>query len=229
MNETGLLDAAVSGDMVSYWYWNNKIDAGNGIKGDIDGELIDNVNLFVGDPNNPQINDAYGPVQPYIVLAFRRMVADVKREAKDNGINKDNILTITKDLDTDKQSGDMSKNELEGDDGGKCTVLLEMWNEPENIYGEVNGKKIVVGAINHIMARKSTKGTIVRDTWDTGLHRYPVAAMNWYQRKNSIHGEAEMTYLIPNQILINQQAAMIALWIKLHGFPKVLYDKNKNT
>jgi hypothetical protein len=67
----------------------------------------------------------------------------------------------------------------------------------------------------------------VRDTWDTGLHRYPVALMNWDLRKNSAHGEAEMTSLIPNQVIINQMASMIALWIKLHGFPKVIYDKTR--
>jgi hypothetical protein len=51
--------------------------------------------------------------------------------------------------------------------------------------------------------------------------------MNWYKRKGSAHGEAEATALIPNNIMINQQAAMIALWIKLHGFPKTLYDNTR--
>ena len=27
--------------------------------------------------------------------------------------------------------------------------------------------------------------------------------------------------------MINQQAAILALWIKIHGYPKVLYDKSR--
>jgi hypothetical protein len=210
MNEDGLLDAALSGDMVSYWYWNDKVDAGNGQMGGICGELIDNVNCFFGDPNEPLINDAYGPVQPYMLLSFRRQISDVKREAKENGVKEQDLKKITGDSETDKQAGDRSKIELDGaGDDGKCIVLLELW--PEN---------------GTIWARKSTRNVIIRDKWNTMLHRYPIASMNWYKRKNSAHGEAEATALIPNQIMINQQAAMIALWIKLHGFPKVIYDQS---
>ena len=209
MNEDGLLDAALSGDVVSFWLWNPKVDAGNGQMGDINGELIDNVNYFPGDPNNDQINDAYGPVQPYIELAFRRNVADVRKEAKENGVSEQDLLNITADSETENQTGDRAKIELD-DKEGKCIVLLEMW--PEN---------------GTIQARKSTRSVVIRKQWDTKLHRYPVALMNWYKRKGSAHGEADATSYISNQIMINQQAAMIALWIKLHGFPKVLYDSTK--
>jgi hypothetical protein len=202
MNEDGLLDAALSGDMISYWYWLDKAS-------DICGEGIDNANYFAGDPNTDEINDAYGPVQPYILLAFRRQVSDVRKEAKENGVPEQDLQNISADSETENQAGDRSKIELEDSDG-KCIVLLEMWPEEGTIW-----------------ARKSTRNVVIREKWNTGLHRYPVAMMNWYKRKGSAHGEAEATALIPNQIMINQQAAMIALWIKLHGFPKVLYDKTR--
>lgn len=208
MNEEGLLDAALSGDMISHWYWDSRPN-------DINGELIDNANYFPGDPNTPEINDAYGPVQPYIILAFRRQVSDVRREAEENGVSAQDIQLIVADSDTQNQTGDRSKIELEDEDG-KCIVLLQYTRElhpPEANW--------------HIFAEKSTKEVVIRKKWDTGLHRYPVALMNWYVRKGSAHGEAEMTALIPNQIMINRQAAMIALWIQLHGFPKVLYDKTR--
>jgi hypothetical protein len=228
MNEDGLLDAALSGDMVSFWYWNDKVDAGNGQKGDINGELIDNVNYFPGDPNTDEINDAYGPVQPYIILAFRRQVSDVREEAKENGASEQDLKNITADGETQNQAGDRAKTELEADgEDGKCIVLLEMWDEPEKIEetDPVTGKKYIKSVIHHIMAKRSTRAVTTRPKWDTDLHRYPVALMNWYKRKGSAHGEAEATGLISNQIMINQQAAMMALWIKLHGFPRVIYDK----
>lgn len=208
LNENGLLDCALSGDMISYWWWDDEIDLGNGIKGDIRGELVDNVNLFLGDVNNPVINDVYGPVQPYIIIAFRRVVSEVKAEAKKYGASKDDLDKIVSDEETDKQAGLMSKKELEDEETRKCTVLLKMWVKDKKIF-----------------AQKSTKHVVIRKEWDMKLTRYPVALMNWDLRKNSCHGEAEMTALIPNQIVINQMASMIALWIKLHGYPRIVIDK----
>ena len=79
------------------------------------------------------------------------------------------------------------------------------------------------------MARRSTEYVVIRDTWDTGLHRYPVAWMNWDIRKGSCHGEAEMTSLIQNQVIIDKLASMIALWIYRHGFTRMIYDKSRIT
>lgn len=210
MNEEGLLNATLSGDMASHWYWDERAN-------DFTGELIDNANLMLGDPNSVEINDAYGPVQSYIQIAFRRQVEDIRREAKGNGVKKEDLDNIVADDETENQAGDMSRTEIETDGmGGKCIVLLEYTKDmkpPENFW--------------RIFAEKSTRGVIIRKKWDTGLHRYPVALQNWYKRKGSGHGEAEATSLIPNQLMINKQAAMIALWIQLHGFPKVLYDQTR--
>jgi hypothetical protein len=236
MNEKGLLKSAISGSFVTYWYWYDKIDNGDGQMGNIMGELVNICNYFPGDPNNPEINNAYEPVQPYIILSFRRNVSDVRMEAKENGVSAYDIESIVSDNETSNQAGDRAKDELEGGDG-KCTVLLHLWRELKEDFeevetidpftGEVVIEKVSKGKRWHIFAEKSTKSVVIRKKWDTGLHRYPVALMNWYEREGDAYGEAEATSLVPNNILINQQAAMIALWIKLHGFPKVLYDKTR--
>ena len=225
MNSNGLLDAAISGDMVSFWFWDESIDAGNGIMGDINGHLVDNVNVFLGDVNTPEINNVYGPVQPYIIIAFRKNVKEVRdefrREAEKRGMSEDEIEAeienITPDNETGNQAGDRAKIELnEDEESGKCIVLLKMWREDRD------GKW-------HIMARRSTEYVVIRDTWDTGLHRYPVAWMNWDIRKGSCHGEAEITSLIQNQVIIDKLASMIALWIYRHGFTRMIYDKSRIT
>lgn len=236
MNEKGLLKSAISGSFVTYWYWHDKIDNGDGQMGNIMGELVNICNYFPGDPNNPEINNAYEPVQPYIILSFRRNVSDVRMEAKENGVSAYDIESIVSDNETSNQAGDRAKDELEGGDG-KCTVLLHLWRELKEDFeevetidpftGEVVIEKVSKGKRWHIFAEKSTQTVVIRKKWDTGLHRYPVALMNWYEREGDAYGEAEATSLVPNNILINQQAAMIALWIKLHGFPKVLYDKTR--
>lgn len=225
MNSNGLLDGAISGDMVSFWFWDESIDAGNGIMGDINGHLVDNVNVFLGDVNTPEINNVYGPVQPYIIIAFRKNVKEVRdefrREAEKRGMSEDEIEAetenITPDNETGNQAGDRAKIELnEDEESGKCIVLLKMWREYRD------GKW-------HIMARRSTEYVVIRDTWDTGLHRYPVAWMNWDIRKGSCHGEAEMTSLIQNQVIIDKLASMITLWIYRHGFTRMIYDKSRIT
>lgn len=240
MNEKGLLKAALSGPMVSYWYWYDKIDAGLDQQGDIYGELVNAGNFFPGDPNTPEINNAYEPVQPYIILSFRRHVEDVRIEAKKYGATKEQLELITADDETKNETGDMAKSEIEGD-SGKCIVLIHMWKELVDVYEEtqeevidpdtgmvvLQTKRVKSGQEWKIFAEKCTQNVVVRPKWDTGLHRYPVALMNWYEREGSAYGEAEATSLIPNQIMINQQAAILALWIKIHGYPKVLYDKTR--
>ena len=216
MNEDGLLNAQISGDMISYWFWDERIRGSNGQIGDINGELINNVNYFPGDPNNPQINDAYGPIQPYIILSFRRQVSDIRKEAKENGVKDEDLQNIAADGETENQAGDRAKIELDADgEDGKCIVLLKLWKEQDEA-GQW-----------HIMAKRSTRSVVIRDEWDTGLTRYPVALMNWTKREGSAHGEADLTSMIPNQIAINITASMIDSWVRKHGYPKVLYDKSR--
>jgi hypothetical protein len=51
--------------------------------------------------------------------------------------------------------------------------------------------------------------------------------MNWETRKNSFHGTAEVTGLIPNQIYINKIAAMLMLNTMYTAFPKLVYDSSR--
>lgn len=221
LNEQALLDAALSGDAVAYFYWDDTIDAGNAVKGDIAEELIDNVCYFPGNTSDPRPNDRNGPLQPSILLSFRKLVKDVKEEAlyyashKDknlnNGLNKEDINLIVSDSDTIYRAGDRARQEPDADhNGGYCTVILKLW--------------VHEGAI---WARKSTQSVTFRKDYKTGLRRYPVAVLNWTPRKNSCHGEAEATELIPNNIAINKLMATMILWTMLMAYPKPIYDSNK--
>ena len=234
MNENGLLDAAVTGDMLSFWYWDEMVKAGgegaNTQWGELCGNLIGNVNYFPDDPNLDEINNAYGPVQPGMILSLIVPVEDEKRLAKANGVSDEDLKKIVADSDYQiYQSGDMAKQTP--DDNGKngnCVVLLRLWKELEEVKEkDATGKTIVTDRIWHIKARRSTRAIVTRKEWDLGLHRYPVAMKHWRKRKGSCYGDAEVTSLIPNQLVINKLASMIATWITLHGFPKVLFDKTR--
>lgn len=203
-----LLDAALSGDMSTYLYWNPTIKTGQESEGDIDIELLDGVNIYFGNPNQQEVEK-----QPYIIISFREMTADLQKEAKMYGANANDVKKITSDSDNDYTAGDRGKIELDDnssndDAGGKTTTLLKLWKE--------NGS---------VRALKATKYVTVRPEWDTKLTRYPVAFNNWDKRKNSYHGQALGTGIVPNQIYINQQFALIMIFMRDMGFPKVIYDK----
>lgn len=206
-----LLDAALTGDAAVYNYWDASIDTMQDIMGDISIELIDSINVMFGNPNERRVNDNGKPIQPYILLVFRQLVSDLRDEAKANGIPQDKINLITTDNDTEYQSGDRAKIELDQTNSvvGKTTAILKLWRKGGKIY-----------------AKKSTKHTEIRKEWDTGLTRYPVAWMNWDARKNSYHGQAVGTGLVPNQIYINKMFAM-AMMSQMHtAFPKLIYNKD---
>lgn len=220
-----LLDSANGGDGCIYSFWNDAIDLGlpkmddvllkDNITGDIENQRIDNVNVYFGNPNDTRVNHRGRPVQPYIIIAFRQLVKDTIEEAKkkdDNGKMYGEPDKIVADQDYEEQIGQYGKIELEGthDETAKCTVLLKLYPKDGTIH-----------------AVKSGKFGYVRKEWNTKLTLYPVSWMNWSERKNSYHGQAVATAIIPNQIFINKSFAMLMLWVKKMAIPPVVFDHSR--
>lgn len=205
-----LLDAAITGDMCGHVYWDSTIKTGQKvegveIEGDIAFEMIDNV--IFGNPNDSRVEP-----QPWIIIPYRELVSKLKKEAKANKVSEQDILNIASDTDNKEQSGDLGKIEMEGKgETGKTTVLIKYWRDPET------------GTIHYTKSTKSC--VIVKDT-DMGITRYPVAHNNWDKRKNSYHGLAVGTNLVPNQIYINKMFAMVMLNLMNTAFPKVVYNQS---
>lgn len=202
-NNEALLDAALSGDGIEYFDWDSSINAGNKIKGNIVSEIVDNVNYFPGNPNNPDVQ-----TQPEILIVFRKMVEDLKKEAKANGISKDEYDGITDDNETENQAGSMARIELAKT--GKCLCFLKMWKKDGKVFFNKSTRY-----------SRITKGDI-----DSGLTQYPVAVFNWYLRKNCAHGLTEVKGIIPNQMAINKLVSMIILAVMHVAIPKMIYDAN---
>ena len=197
---SSLTDAAVSGDAVCYTYWDPDIKTGQPFTGDFKSVLIDNTNVFFGDPNSKNVQK-----QPYILIAQRETVSDLIAQAKKNGMQKEQIDKIAPDDDTVTQSGDMAKIELEGT---KCISLIKLWKDESG----------------RVLYRKSVKNAIIKDTTETMLSLYPIAFFNWNPIKNSWHGQAVGTGLIDNQIFINKGFAMVMKHMMDTAFSKVVYD-----
>ena len=195
-----LLDCALCGEAVTYTYWDASIKTGQPFRGDFVTKLVENTNVFFGNPN---IHDVQA--QPYILISGREMVDEVKKQAKTNGVPQKIVDLIASDKDVFTQSCDRGVIELEGT---KCVTLIKLWR---NARGTISFKKL-------------TRDTVIIDEVDTGLHLYPVCFFNWTRVKSSWHGEAIGTSLIDNQIFVNRAFAMAMKHMMDTAFSKVVYD-----
>lgn len=198
-------NAAVDGDGCLYSYWDADVHTGmwNGdaeIMGAIKKEILDNDRVFFG---NPQDNDPQA--QPYIIISTREFVRDAKKRAKENG-SKD-----WQNIQPDEDQRDMNKKPYQICND-KVTTLLLLYRDEET---------------ETIWAYESTQTGEIREPWDTGCRLYPISWMNWDFIKDSYHGEAMITGLIPNQIFVNKMWALIQVSFMRSAFGKVIYDKTR--
>lgn len=198
-------DAAISGDGVLYCYWKNDYTGDGTYTGDIQTDIIDNVNLFVADVNKSDIQ-----TQDYIILSGRASVFSLRKEARENGVPEKELMKIVADkTDEGERAGDYSKYELEGADEEKATYLIKLWREDGKVCFE-----------------KSTKNCLINRA-KTPCTLYPVAYFNWQGTKNSFHGTSAVSSMITNQKYINRAYAMVMKHMSDTAFSKVIYDKSK--
>lgn len=176
-------ESCISGDSYLYFFNSN-----------LDSQIIDNTNIHFGDEQQPDLQK-----QPYILIFERRNVEDVKKEARENGVETDLIIP---DEDVENLIGD--REEV----GDKCTSLLYL----EKKDGEIHFTR----ATRNIVYQPETKVD--------GLILYPIASLVWMRKKNSSRGNGEVSQLIPNQIAINRLLARREISTKMTAFPKAVYS-----
>ncbi len=209
-----LHNAYTDGEGIVYTYWNPEIKTGlyadtlrtKPIMGDIECEVLDIENVYFGDPNVDDVQK-----QPYIIIAQRKSVMELKREAKQNGIAAEEINSIIPDHDTGYMAGERSR--LEPNDSSKATVLTKFWKERNS-----DGTDFVVKAC------RVTRSATIRKVWNIGVRLYPLAKFSWDKRKNCAYGESEVTHLIPNQIAINRMVTASVWAVMTMGMPIMLVN-----
>lgn len=194
-------NAAVDGDGCTYSYWDPTIETGQSSKGDIRTEILQNTQVFFGNPNCRDVQK-----QPYIIIERRMLVGDAKKEAKKNGASENDVDLITADS---KQYGNTKMDAL---GGNKVTVLLRLWKDDET---------------GTIWGYECTGDAVIRKPWDLGIRLYPVTWMSWDYVQDCYHGQAMVTGLIPNQIFVNKLFALSMISLMTLAYPKVLYDRTK--
>lgn len=207
--------AFVTGTGLLYTYWDDGVKTGQfadegkkeAIRGDIACEVLDVENVYFGDPTLDDVQ-----AQPYIIIAQRRSVEELKREARRNGRPARDIEAIKADGDTAYMAG-ARETENEPTDSRKATVLTKLYKA----YGK-DGNRFKV------MAVRVVEGATIRTPWDTKLCCYPISKFSWGESPNRIYGYSEVTHLIPNQIAINRAATASVDAVMKMGMPMLLYD-----
>lgn len=216
IKNVALRNAYITGTGVVYTYWDDRIQTGlyadvartSPIEGDIRCEVLDVENLYVGDPSLDDVQE-----QPYIIIAQRRRVDELKRDAKRNHRPAEEVAAIKEDERREYMAGDRSTEDDKG--SKKATVLTKLYKEWDE-----DGRQY------KIMATVVVEGAVIRKPWDTKLRLYPIAMMAWEKRANCIYGDSEVTYLIPNQIAINRTVTANVQALTMNGMPIMLVNRD---
>lgn len=209
MKNRVLRKAYKTGTGILYTYWDDTIRTGlyadasrkKPLVGDISAEVLDIENVYFGDPAELDVQR-----QPYIIIAQRKSVEELKRIAKKNRRPAEEIELIKPDDETQYMAGQRSETELQ--DARKATVLTKMWKEWND-----EGTEYTIKAVQVV------KGATVRKEWDMKVRLYPIAKFVWEERDNCTYGESEITYLVPNQIAINRMLTANVWALIMMGMP----------
>lgn len=191
-------NAAVDGDGCMYTYWDAEAETGQTAKGQIVTEIVENTRVFFGNPNDKRVQS-----QPWIIIAKREPVRNVKLRAKANGSKDWKII----------RGDDEANNRLDAAKytDGLVTVLLTFWRDDD-------------GIINFY---ESTQNAEVKEPTKMDIKLYPINWLSWDEVVDSYHGQAMITGLIPNQVFINKAWAMTMVSIMKTAFGKVVYDATR--
>lgn len=200
-------DACIAGDSYLYFY-----------DRDLSAQMIDNASIYFGDETSAEIQK-----QPWIIIAERRFVRDVKREARKNGLSRQEIDGIGPDQDTDQLLGeDARKNQALEDQ--RCTSLLYMSRNEEGIVQICRSVKNVIYQKDALIQAKDGRNG---QPLGRGLTLYPVAGLVWVKKKGSARGVGEAGPLIANQIEINKMLARRLMNAKLTAFGRLVYNSDQ--
>jgi hypothetical protein len=220
-----LLDGANTGDYCAHLYFDMTkmpyMSQFPNIKGEIELELVDGTNVYFVNANNNKAEK-----QPAIIICGRDLVKNLQDEAKRWKAKQQDIDNITGDKNYNEQFSDNGKLEVEADEYGKALYIIvyRMKYEKQKVKDELGNETEIDMPV--IYASKSVENAYIYQDVRTGLRTYPVAWGNWEKQKNTYHGRAMTTGILPNQIFINRMFAMVMYHLMMTAFPKAVYNRD---
>lgn len=208
LRERILRNAYCTGTGVLYTYWDEAVvtglfaDEGRTVplKGDIACEVLDIEHVYFGDPSVEELQ-----AQPYILVAQRRTVRELRRMAEKYGQPADEIAAIRPDREGRPPSG-------EPEESGKALLITKFYKDTDE-----QGHPIV-------KAVQVCQGATVRGEWELGIRLYPLSVFCWQKHPDCAYGDSEVTWLIPNQIAINRMLTASVWAVLTQGMPTLLVN-----
>lgn len=181
-------EAAITGDSFLYFF-DDKLQS----------QLIETDSVFLGDEQQQDIQK-----QPYIILFERRLVSDVRHEAREKGLKEDEVMQIV----ADEESAVRTHNELQSEGAEKCSVLRYITKDEDG----------------NVSFCQCTRTVMIQDMQSIpGMTHYPIAKYTWKRKFRSSRGVGEVINLIPNQVEINKTLYRRLEAMKSAAFPKPVY------
>jgi len=118
--------AAINGEILLYWYWNNKENIPKT-------EIKSKVDVAYGNENEEDIQS-----QPYILLKRRTSIIQAKEYAKSLGLPEEIIEDIHGDNFTQDESGEASKEEVDD----MVTIVTKMYKKNDRIFYSESAKYV---------------------------------------------------------------------------------------
>lgn len=190
-------DACINSEGILYNYYNEQDD-------EIVPEVVNKNNFLLGNEADEYIQD-----QPYIIIAFRKPIEQVKEEAILDGRKQEEIDLIVEDEEIEHEAGYNGNNQ---EISPMCMELLKMY------------KKKNKDGIKTVHFAKCTKYAEIIKEKDTGLKLYPVEHYVWESEKGNARGCGEVETNISNQIEINKTEMRRAIAVKSLAYPKLAYN-----
>ena len=164
-------------------------------------EVIDKNDIYYANENDADIQS-----QPYILIRKRMPVSNAVEFAQSKGLSDDKLEMIIGDNDTFDQAGEAAKVEVDN----AVTIVYKLYRDGENVHYSV-----------------STRWVDILEDVDLGIKLFPIAHMNWEDKKGSARGEGEVRHLIPNQIEVNKTEMRRLLTVKNEAYPRTVVDTSK--
>ncbi|MBQ0083870.1 MAG: hypothetical protein KBS52_03790 [Clostridiales bacterium] len=195
---TALKNAYISGTGVIYTYWDDSIETGlyadDAKTTPIKGDIVCET--------IPIENLCFGDPretdlqkQPFIILSGNYSGEEVLEQVK--RFSPQNVDRFT-------ESAEYKD--------GRVTLLTKLFKEYDK-----NG-------VASVYAVRTAAGVTVREKWNIGVRRYPLAVFCWETRPDCAYGHSEITYLIPNQIAINRMTTAKVWSVMSSGMPLLLVN-----
>ena len=212
LNNEFVDDAVTVGTGILHYYWNPNKKGGNQLKwdGDMQGEVLDPLNVFFANPHRKKVQD-----QEWIIIQDRMTVKEARDLARREGIAEELVRLIGAD---NNESGEYTAETKEVTENDKITVLLKYFKKDGAVYYSKSTSSLVI--IDDRLLTPEVEGS----TYKMGL--YPIALMSCIRRKKCIYGLGYAQDVIAVNKALNQLNAMELLNAIQSGNPVVVVTPN---